>query len=449
MKKLFGTDGVRGMANRYPMVPEMALAMGQAIAFYFSRQKKRGGRIVIGKDTRLSSYMFEYALSAGVSSMGCQTVLTGPLPTPAIAFITKAMRADAGIVISASHNPYHDNGIKFFDHEGFKLPDEIELKMEEFIFSSHDDTMRPTGLEIGRAIRIKDAVGRYAEFIKSTFPKDLTLDGLKIVVDCAHGAAYKVAPLVLTEMGAKVIAIGVTPNGGNINENCGALHPENLCEEVRRQKAHVGIALDGDADRVVLCDEKGNLIDGDCLLALCATELKKAGRLSHNTVVGTVLSNMGLEYYLSQHKMKLVRTAVGDRPIVEEMRKKGYAFGGEPSGHIIFMDLATTGDGLIAAFQVLAIMVKEGKPLSELAHRMPLFPQKSKNISVKIKKDLKSIKPLQKEIQLVEKELDGKGRVILRYSGTEPLLRLTIEGDDEIKVLQYVDRLANCIEANL
>lgn len=448
MKKLFGTDGIRGMANRHPMTPEVALSLGQAIAAYFSRTQG-GGKIVIGKDTRRSGYMFEYALSAGISSMGSQAILTGPLPTPGIAFLTRAMRADAGVVISASHNQFHDNGIKFFDHEGYKLPDDIEMQMEEFVFSAHDDSMRPTGGGIGRAIRIEDAVGRYVEYLKSTFPKDLNLTGLKIVIDCANGAAYSVGPLVLSEMDAEVIPVCVQPNGTNINLKCGALHPENMVKEVKKHKAHLGIALDGDADRAILCDEKGQLIEGDQVLALCALERKRENQLRKNVVVGTVMSNMGLEVYLRDHEMKLVRTQVGDRYIMDEMRKHQYNLGGEPSGHIIFSDISTTGDGMVAALQVLAVMLKKQKSLSELAHEMPLFPQKIKNISVKKKQPLEKIAPLQKEVQAVEKEFDGKGRVVLRYSGTEPLLRLMIEAEDEKMVNRYIDRLSACIEANL
>ncbi len=390
MTKLFGTDGVRGQANRYPMTPEMALKLGQAIAYQFAGT---GGsnRFVIGKDTRRSSYMFEYALSAGISSMGAQAILTGPLPTPGIAFLTRAMRANAGIMISASHNPYTDNGIKFFDPDGFKLPDETEKHIEDFVNKSHDDSIRPVGDAIGRAFRVDDAVGRYAEFLKSTFPKNLTLKGLKIVVDCANGAAYQVAPLVLTEMDATVIAESVSPDGTNINQSCGAMHPERLSRLVLENGAHLGIALDGDADRVILCDEKGHLIDGDQVLAICALEKKRDGRLSGNAVVGTVMSNVGLEVFLAGEGIQLIRTQVGDRFIVEEMRKNGYSLGGEPSGHLIFLDEATTGDGMVAALQVISCMIKANKPLSELVGGMPVFPQKMKNIPVKARKDLDAI----------------------------------------------------------
>ncbi len=447
-KKLFGTDGVRGMANKHPMTPEVALALGKAIAIYFSR-KKGHGRIVIGKDTRRSGYLFEYALSAGISAMGAQTILTGPLPTPGIAFITRAMRADAGVVISASHNAFHDNGIKFFDKDGYKLPDEAEIQMEEYVFGHHDDSQNPTGAEIGRAVRIEDATGRYVEFLKSTFPKHQTLKGLKIVVDCAHGAAYNVGPLLFSEMDAEVISIGNKPNGLNINDGCGALYPQKLAEIVKQEKADIGIAVDGDADRLVLCDEQGEIMNGDRLLALCALAMKKEGRLPKNTVVGTIMSNMGLEVYLKQQGIHFIRTGVGDRLISEEIRKQGYSFGGEPSGHVIFGDLATTGDGLLASLQVLACMMKSGKPLSQLVKDMPLYPQVTRNIPVHSKKDLTSLSALNKELAATESALNGKGRVILRYSGTEPLLRLTIEGEEQSLLEKYLDRLTHCIQSHL
>ncbi len=448
MQNFFGTDGVRGKANRYPMTPEIALKLGQAIATYFCHNKGQG-RIVIGKDTRRSSYMFEYALSAGISSMGAQAILTGPLPTPGIAFLTTAMRADAGVVISASHNQFDDNGIKFFGSDGFKLPDHIEAQMEQFVQKPIDDSSRPTGNEIGRAFRVDDAVGRYVEFLKSTFPKMMSLKKIKVVVDCANGAAYQVAPLVFSEMGATVITTGAEPNGVNINDQCGALFPQKISKLVLQEGADIGIALDGDADRVILCDEKGQIIDGDQILAMCAIERKNENILSKNTVVGTVMSNAGFERHLNEHDIQLVRTAVGDRYIVEEMRKHGYNLGGEPSGHLIFLDQTTTGDGIIAALQVLAAMLKVNKPLSQIVSQFPLYPQKLKNITVKERKDLKTIKPLQKELKSIEDELKGKGRVVLRYSGTEPLLRLMIEADDLSKVNRYMTQLESCIKENL
>jgi len=446
--KLFGTDGVRGKANQFPMTPEVALALGEAIAYYFAA-KKGGGKIVIGKDTRRSSYMFELALSAGISSMGAQAILTGPMPTPAIAFLTKAMRADAGVVISASHNSFDDNGIKFFDANGYKLPDEIERQLEEFVFQSKEKIVRPYGEKIGRAIRIEDAAGRYIEFLKNTFPKNLSLEGLKIVIDCANGAGYSVGPMLLQEMGAEVVALSKTPNGININKDCGALHPENLCKAVIKEKAALGIALDGDADRLILVDETGTIIDGDQILALCSLEMQKMKRLKDNTVVGTVMSNMGLEVYLKEMGIKLIRTQVGDRYIVEQMRTNGYTLGGEPSGHLIFGDVVTTGDALIAALQVMAVMVETGKKLSELAHRMPIFPQKTENIPVKEKKDLSKIATVQQALQEVEKEMAGAGRVILRYSGTEPLLRLTVEAQNDKMLSQSMTRLQDCLQSSL
>lgn len=447
-KKLFGTDGIRGKANRYPMTPALALTLGEAIASHFSN-KKGQGRILIGKDTRRSSYMFEYALCAGISSMGSMAMLTGPIPTPAVAYLTQTMRADAGVMISASHNAYDDNGIKFFDSHGYKLSDEVEKSMEDFVFAQHDDNLRPINGDIGRAIRLDDASGRYVTYLKSSFPKELDLKGIKIVLDCAHGAGYKVAPLVLTELGAKVTVIGDEPNGTNINENCGALHPQAMCEMVRKTNSHLGIAIDGDADRLILCDEKGELVDGDSVLALSALELKREGKLAKNTVVGTILSNMGLEVFLKENGMEFLRTSVGDRFIVNEMRKGGFSLGGEPSGHLIFLDLSTTGDGVLAALQVLALMIQLGKPLSELAHVLSIYPQVSKNISVTERKDLSTIAIVQKEIRKIEEELHGRGRVVIRYSGTEPLLRVMVEGEDQKHILTYANRLVDCIQTHL
>jgi len=444
MKKLFGTDGVRGKANLFPMTPEVALSLGQAVALYFSKQKK-GSRIIIGKDTRVSSYMFEYALCAGISSMGVRAILTGPLPTPGIAYLTKAMRADAGIVISASHNPFSDNGIKFFDADGFKLPDEVEEQMEEYVFSSKEKPVRPLDADIGRAFRIEDAVGRYVEFLKSTFPKKRDLKGLKIVVDCAHGAAYQVAPILFREMDAEVIPLGAHPNGTNINEHSGALHPEIMAGMVKEVGADLGIALDGDADRLILCDADGTIMDGDQILSILALQWKKKGNLAHDTVVGTVMTNMGLEVFLREKGIRLVRTAVGDRFIMEELRKNGYTLGGEPSGHLILMDLATTGDGILAALQVLAFMLEEGKTLKEMIQDLPLFPQKIKNIPVKEKKDLDSILLLQKALKDTEKKMAGKGRIVLRYSGTESLLRLMVEAETESLVENSIARMESVI----
>ncbi|EKD41802.1 MAG: hypothetical protein ACD_73C00519G0003 [uncultured bacterium] len=445
MKKLFGTDGVRGLANRTPMTPEMALTLGQAIAFYFTGTKK-GGRIVVGKDTRRSSYMFEYALCAGLSSMGLEAILTGPLPTPGIAYLTSAMRADAGVVISASHNSFEDNGIKFFDNEGFKLPDEVEAIIEKLALDGIPEEKRPIGSDIGRAFRIDDASGRYIEFLKSTFPKSLNLKELKIVIDCANGAAYKVAPLMLEEMDALVYPLGVYPDGTNINKDCGALYPQTMIQKVKEEGAHIGIALDGDADRVILCDEKGNLLDGDQILALCAIEKMKKSKLTHNTVVGTVMTNMGLENFLKDHGINLVRTQVGDRYIMEAMRKNGFVLGGEPSGHIIFLNHATTGDGLLAALQILALMVASGKPLSELVGQMSLYPQKMVNIKVKERKNLDHEERIQEALKLATEELAGEGRVVLRYSGTEPLLRVMVEAKTQLLVTKHLTVLQNLVK---
>lgn len=443
--KIFGTDGIRGMANRYPMTPEVAMSLGQALAHYFSSHCGKG-KVVIGKDTRRSSYMLELAVSAGVSSMGSQAILTGPLPTPGIAFLTRAMRADAGIVISASHNRFYDNGIKFFDANGFKFPDKIEDQIEKFVLSKPNLDIRPTHEKIGRAIRIEDAVGRYIEFLKSTFPKQKNLKGLRVVVDCANGAAYEVAPQLLEEMDAEVFPINISPNGSNINQGCGALHPEDLSKKVVELRADIGIALDGDADRLIISDEKGNILDGDNILAICALYLKGKEKLKRNTVVGTIMTNMGLELFLRERGIQLIRTQVGDRYIMEALRENNFSLGGEPSGHLIFSDISTTGDGLLAALQILAIMNEVDKPLSEVIDQLPIYPQITKNIPVTDRKDLSNIKQIQNEIRVIEQECKGKGRVVLRYSGTEPLLRLMVEAEDSKSCDQYIDRLSHCIQ---
>lgn len=431
-RKLFGTDGVRGEANLYPMTSEVALALGKGIAHLFHKKKSiHHSKVVIGKDTRRSSYMFENALSSGICSAGADAILLGPLPTPAIAFITTAMRADAGAVISASHNPFHDNGIKFFDHTGFKLADELELQLEKLVLGDDLQKIHPTGSEIGRAYRVDDAPGRYIEFLKNTFPKDLTLEGLKIVVDCANGAAYKVAPIVFEELGATVIALGVSPNGLNINEQSGALHPEKMAEEVRRQRADLGIALDGDADRVVLCDEEGEILNGDLILAAAAQEMKKRGKLKQNTVVGTVMTNFGLERFFKEQGIALKRVQVGDRYVVDTMRREDLNLGGEPSGHLLFLDYSTTGDGILAALQILSILIREQIPPSQLRKLIEPLPQLLINLRVKQKKDFHSLESVQKKIRLAEERLSGTGRLLLRYSGTEPLIRIMVEGENE------------------
>src|SRR3954471_2077410 len=449
-RKLFGTDGMRGTANFDPMTPEIALRLGRAVAHHF-RHKSRRGRIVIGKDTRLSGYLFESALASGITSMGADVMLCGPLPTPGIAFITSSMRADAGLVISASHNPYQDNGIKIFAADGFKLPDEAEAEIErsmEAIGGGHDGA-RAAPDAIGKAERIDDAVGRYVQFLKHAFPKEMTLDGVKIVVDCANGAAYHVAPQVFRELGASIDEINVWPDGRNINFGCGALHPENMAEEVRRQGAAIGIALDGAADRVILADEKGNIIDGDQILAILGTRMLATGQLPGKTVVATVMSNLGLERALDARNGKLIRTSVGDRYVVEAMREQGFMLGGEQSGHIIFLDHATTGDGVIAALRVLAVMVQEQKPLSELARTMTRYPQVLLNFAVDRKRPFEEMPSVQKVIAKVESELGKDGRVVVRYSGTESKARVMIEGTDESGIRAYADQIADTLKQAL
>ncbi|MBF0492910.1 MAG: phosphoglucosamine mutase [Deltaproteobacteria bacterium] len=431
MRKLFGTDGVRGKANIHPMTSEVALGLGRGIAQLFKQKgSPHKSRVVIGKDTRRSGYMFENALSSGVCSAGAEAILLGPLPTPAIAFITRAMRADAGVVISASHNPYYDNGIKFFDHEGFKLPDELEYQLEQKLNQKESGDL-PSGTEIGRAFRVEDAPGRYIEFLKSAFPKDLFLEGIKIVVDCANGAAYKVAPVVFEELGAQVFAMGVSPNGFNINESCGALHPQNLSQKVKELGADIGVALDGDADRVVLCDEQGEILDGDVFLAIAALELKRKFRLNKNTVVATVMSNFALERFLKEQKIDLLRVQVGDRYVVEAMRSNAYNLGGEQSGHMVFLDHATTGDGLLAALQILAIMKQQGKKLSQLKKLFEPLPQVLENIKVGRREDFLKFPSLQKLLKDSENKLGEQGRLLLRYSGTEALVRIMVECENQ------------------
>jgi phosphoglucosamine mutase len=448
MKKLFGTDGVRGVANVYPMTTEMAMQIGRAAAYIFKNGRRRH-RIVIGKDTRLSGYMIENALSAGICSMGVDVLLVGPLPTPGIANITSSMRADAGVVISASHNPFQDNGIKFFSNDGFKLPDEVELRIEELIFSKKIDSLRPIATEVGKAYRIDDAVGRYVVFLKSTFPKDLDLSGVKIVLDCANGAAYKVAPAVLEELGAEVVALGVKPNGTNINAGCGSLHPEVISEAVKEHRADLGIALDGDADRVIFVDEFGNEVDGDHIMAICAIDLLKQKRLRKNTVVATVMSNMGLDIALKKAGGKVIKTVVGDRYVVEEMRKGGYTLGGEQSGHMIFLDHNTTGDGILTALQVLAVMRRDNKSLAELAEVMIPLPQVLVNVRVTEKRDIMTIPEIAELVREIEEKVRDEGRILIRYSGTEPLLRIMMEGQDKYQITNWAKEIAEMVEKNI
>ena len=448
MRKLFGTDGVRGTANVHPMTTEMAMKLGRAAAYIFRNSGARH-RIVIGKDTRISGYMLESALTSGICSMGVDVVLLGPLPTPGIAFITRSLRADAGVVISASHNPFEDNGIKFFSREGLKLPDEVEARMEGLISTGEIDHIRPTAHEVGKAYRVDDAVGRYIEFVKSTFPKGMTLEGLKVVVDCANGAAYKVTPWVLKELGAEVFVLNDKPNGTNINAGCGSLHPEVVQAAVVEQGADVGIAHDGDADRVIFCDEKGREFGGDKVMALCAIEMKKKRALAKNTVVATVMSNLGLELALRKAGIALVRTAVGDRYVVEEMLRGGYNLGGEQSGHIVFMDYNTTGDGVITALQVLSIMKRTGRKLSALGKVMKTCPQTLVNVAVREKKDIMEVPSIARLVAEAQSRLDGTGRLLIRYSGTEPKLRIMAEGMDKALVEEVVAGLAEAVKKEL
>ncbi|MCS6328493.1 MAG: phosphoglucosamine mutase [Nitrospira sp.] len=448
MRKLFGTDGVRGVANLEPMTSEIAMQLGRAAAHIFMRRAGRH-QVVIGKDTRLSGYMLESALTSGICSMGVDVLLVGPMPTPAIAFLTRSLRADAGVVISASHNPYQDNGIKFFSSEGFKLPDEVEARIEQLIVSDEIKHLRPTADAIGKAYRIGDAEGRYIEFVKRSVPRDLDFQGIKLVVDCANGAAYKVASTVLRELGAEIEVIANSPDGMNINDKCGAVHPERLQEAVRRHGAHIGIALDGDADRAIFVCEQGEIVDGDHVMAALGLDLHAQGRLASQTVVGTVMSNFGLELAMKRAGIQLMRTPVGDRYLMERMLADGYNFGGEQSGHFIFLDHNTTGDGLISALQILSLMKRTGKPLSELAKAMTAVPQILLNVKVKHKPDLNQIPDIQQAIKTAEATLNGSGRVLVRYSGTEALLRIMVEGERDSTIREVADHLASIVRARI
>ena len=447
-RNVFGTDGVRGKANRSPMDSEMALNLGRAVGAIFRNGGHRH-RIVVGKDTRLSGYMLEQALASGICSMGADVCLVGPLPTPGIAFITRSMRADAGVVISASHNPFADNGIKFFDRDGYKLPDSVEERMERLIETGIPEEVRPTGRNIGKAVRIDDATGRYIQFLKSTFPQKYLLEGYRIVIDCANGAGYKVAPAVFRELGADVIKIGTSPDGLNINEGCGSLHPERMCAATVEHKAHVGIALDGDADRVIMCDENGEVVDGDVIMALCADHLKCQGRLTHNTLVATVMSNLALDFAMRDRGIQTVRTPVGDRYVIQAMREGNYTLGGEQSGHMIFLDHNTTGDGILGALQVLAIMIHQSRALSELKTILEPFPQVLLNVNVSEKRDLNSIPAISDAVQSCENELGAKGRLVLRYSGTENIARVMIEGEDKGRISEMASSIAGLVTQHL
>jgi phosphoglucosamine mutase len=446
-QRLFGTDGVRGVANSEPMTAETALKLGRAIARFATSRSGSRHRILVGKDTRLSCYMLENALAAGICSMGADVLLIGPMPTPGIAFLTVNMRCDAGVVISASHNPFQDNGIKFFGHDGFKLSDEIEDRLEEMVNADSAVDPHPTGRGIGKAIRIDDALGRYVVFVKNTFPKDMTLENVKMVLDCANGAAYRAAPLVFEELGAEVSTIGVNPDGVNINKDCGSLHPERVCEQVRANGAKIGIALDGDADRVIVVDEKGRVVDGDQIMGLIARDMIQKGELRKNTLVATVMSNVGLEQCMKSMGGSLVRTDVGDRYVVEKMRSDGYNFGGEQSGHLIFLDHVTSGDGVLSALQVLKVMLQTGKPLSEIASLVKKLPQVLNNVDVKEKKDFTKVPEIMKVIRECEERIksNGNGRLLVRYSGTRPKCRVMAEGENEDEVRLVVEMVSDAI----
>lgn len=446
--RLFGTDGVRGVANVHPMTAEMAMQLGRALA-YLIRNGPHRHRVVIGKDTRLSGYMLEQALAAGITSMGVDVALVGPLPTPGIANITTSMRADAGAVISASHNPYQDNGIKFFWRDGFKLPDETEREIEALVANNTIESFRPTATQIGRAVRLEDARGRYIVFLKNTFPRELTLEGLTIAVDCANGAAYRVAPEVLEELGAKIIKLGVAPDGKNINHRCGALHPDGLAKAVLKHGANLGIALDGDADRLIVVDEKGEVVDGDAIMAICTGELVARKELKKKTLVSTVMSSMGLDRAVERFGVKVVRTQVGDRYVVEAMRKNGFNFGGEQSGHLIFLDHATTGDGTLAALQLLAVVCRQQKPVSELKRIFEPVPQTLLNVMVSRRCDLAEVPEVMKAVKHVEGRLGRDGRVLVRFSGTEPKVRVLIEGVDARRNKEYADEIASVVSRAL
>ncbi len=461
-RRLFGTDGIRGIANQEPMTSETSLRLGRAIAHVvgddglgkpargaLGRRRTHRRRILVGKDTRLSGYMFETALASGICSMGADVLLVGPLPTPGVAFLTRSMRADAGVVISASHNPYQDNGIKFFSSDGFKLPDEWERRMEAMVRDGDHDGHRPVATGIGKAYRIGDALGRTVDFLKSTFPSHLTLEGLKIVVDCANGAGYRVAPEVLTELGAEVVPVAVEPDGTNINLDCGSVYPEKARAALREHGADLAVCLDGDADRALFIDEKGELVDGDEILAMCAVELKRAGRLPTGTVVATVMSNMGLDLALRGHGIEVLRTAIGDRYVVEAMRRDGHNLGGEQSGHLVFLDHNTTGDGCLTALQVLALMTERERPLGELRRIMGKLPQVIVNVPVREKRPLSELAQVQACIAESEHLLDGRGRVLVRYSGTEPLARVMLEGESEDEIRRLAQGIADAIESNL
>jgi phosphoglucosamine mutase len=442
-RKFFGTDGIRGTANTEPMTPETALKVAMAVGECFHNGTHKH-LVVIGKDTRLSGYMLEPALTAGFITMGMDVVLVGPLPTPAIAMLTRSLRADIGVVISASHNPYADNGIKLFGRDGYKLSDELEMKIEQVLGKRPGRRALPA--ELGRARRLDDAGGRYIEFVKQSFPRGLRLDGMRVVVDCAHGAAYKVAPTVFWELGAEVFTVGVSPDGLNINRDCGALAPEQMRQEVLARRADIGIALDGDADRLIVCDERGEILDGDQLMALIATTMARGGRLAGDALVATVMSNLGLERCLAEQGIGLHRTAVGDRYVNEKMRSLGCNLGGEQSGHIILSDYATTGDGLIAALQVLAAIVETGKRASEVCRLFEPVPQLLRNVRFGNGRPLES-RRVQQAVTAGEARLGSGGRLVIRNSGTEPVIRVMAQGEDQALLASVVDDICEAILA--
>jgi phosphoglucosamine mutase len=454
-KRIFGTDGVRGTANIEPVTAETALKLGRAAGHVFKslENKSRGRgrhRIVIGKDTRLSGYMLENAISSGILSMGVDVLFIGPLPTPGVAYVTRSLRADAGIVITASHNPYDDNGIKFFRPDGYKLDDKIEHEIEHLVFSGEIENIRPTAEDIGKAVRIDDALGRYIENAKASFPRGMTLEGMRIVVDCAHGAAYKSTPCVLRELGAEVIVFGNQPDGKNINKECGSMHPKLVCQKIWEHRADLGIAHDGDADRVLLCDETGNLVDGDDILAIAGLDLLEQGMLAEKTVVSTVMSNAGLDAAINAAGGRVVRTAVGDKSVIDDMLRHGYNFGGEQSGHLIFRDYSTTGDGLVAALQILRIMRSKEQPLSKLVKCWTRFPQLVTNIVVREKRPFEQMDHLPQLLADAEAELKPQGgRILLRYSGTEPKARLLVEGRDSATLEKWSHQIVDALKKQL
>jgi phosphoglucosamine mutase len=447
-RRLFGTDGIRGTANVEPMTSETAVRLGRAIAHVVKRSPRRH-KIIIGKDTRLSGYMLESALTSGICSMGVDVLVCGPIPTPGIAFLTRSMRADAGVMISASHNPFQDNGIKFFASSGFKLADDVEREIEDLVLGNGTDGLRPTADEVGKAFHLDDALGRYNVFLKNTFPRQSTLDGLTVVIDCANGAGYRVGPEVFAELGATVIAMADEPDGTNINRDCGALHPQALAARVRATGAHIGVALDGDADRVILVDELGAVVDGDEVLAMLGIELHRSGRLPTAAVVATVMSNLGLDLALRAHGIGLTRVQVGDRFVVEEMVRGGHQLGGEQSGHVVFLEHGTTGDGLVTALGVLAVMVDTGRPLSQLRAVMQRLPQRLVNVRVRERRELAALPGVQRIIDRVSHDLGDRGRVLVRYSGTEPLVRVMVEGEQIAQVERYCEEIAAALREHV